>query len=167
MTISFGGWDRAASLSAECAAGRDDRRFRFSAGAGEIVADKARAPYTLTAALAVLMVTQSMLGLIFQREYRDVEWIRATWFGNDWMTLVVAVPLLISGLLMKRRGSAQGMLLWLGVIAYAVYNYAFYLLGAALNAFFPLYVLALVLSVVTLSVGLARLDVADVAASCA
>jgi len=24
-----------------------------------------------------------------------VEWIKATWFGNDWVTLMVAVPLLV------------------------------------------------------------------------
>jgi len=83
------------------------------------------------------------------------------------VTLVAAAPLLVSGLVMTRtrRAAARGALLLLGVIAYAVYNYAFYLLGAALNAFFPLYVLALVLSVVTLIVVLTRLDVSDVAAS--
>lgn len=58
--------------------------------------DKMRAPYVLAAALAVLMVVQSSLGLLFQRQYRDVEWIKATWFGNDWVTLVVAVPLLVA-----------------------------------------------------------------------
>jgi len=42
------------------------------------------------------------------------------------------------------RGSTRGLLVWLGLIAYAVYNYAFYLFGAALNVFFPFYVLAFV-----------------------
>jgi len=56
------------------------------------------------------------------------------------------------------------MLLWLGLLGYAAYNYAYYLLGAALNTFFLLYVVALVLSVVTLIVALSRLEVADVVA---
>jgi hypothetical protein len=38
------------------------------------------------------------------------------------------------------------VLLWLGAVGYAFYNYAFYLFGAALNAFFPLYVAPLLLS---------------------
>jgi hypothetical protein len=124
-----------------------------------------KAPYILTTALTALMVVQSVLGLAFQQQYHDVEWIKAAWFGNDWVTLVVAVPLLVIALLMARRGSAQGLLLWLGLIGYAMYNYAYYLFGVALNAFFPLYVVAFVLSAVTLIVALSRLDVALVAAS--
>src|ERR1700687_4804552 len=118
-----------------------------------------RAPYVLTAALAALMVVQTILGLLFQGQYRDVEWIKATWFGNDWVTLVAAVPLLVIALLMARRGFVRGLLLWFGLIEYAVYNYAYYLFGTALNAFFLLYVVAFVLSAVTLILALSRLDV--------
>jgi hypothetical protein len=60
-----------------------------------------RVPYLLTAALAALMAVQSVLGLLFQRQYRDVEWIKATWFGNDWVTLVAAVPLLVVALVLN------------------------------------------------------------------
>jgi hypothetical protein len=42
-----------------------------------------KVPYTLSVALAALMVAQSVLGRVFSGQYRDVEWIRATWFGND------------------------------------------------------------------------------------
>ena len=127
--------------------------------------DKMKAPYILTTALAALMILQSVLGLVFQAQYRDVEWIKAMWFGNDSVTLVVAAPLLVIALLMARRGSVQALLLWLGLVGYGVYNYAYYLLGAALNAFFLLYVVAFVLSAVTLIVALSRLDVSHVAAS--
>jgi hypothetical protein len=60
-----------------------------------------RVPYLLTAALAALMAVQSVLGLLFQRQYRDVKWIKATWFGNDWVTLVAAVPLLVVALVLN------------------------------------------------------------------
>ena len=124
-----------------------------------------RWPYILSAVLAALMVLQSVLGRTFPGQYRDVEWIRATWFGNDWITLVVGVPLLVASLVLARRGSIRGLLLWLGMLGYGAYNYAYYMLGAALNAFFPLYIVPLVLSVVTLILALWRIDVADVAAS--
>jgi hypothetical protein len=124
-----------------------------------------KVPYILSAALAALMVAQSMLGRIFPGQYRDVEWIRLTWFGNDWVTLVVGGPLLVASLLLARRGSMRGSLLWLGMLGYGAYNYAYYMLGAALNAFFPLYIVPLVLSVVTLILALSRIDVAEVAAS--
>jgi hypothetical protein len=127
--------------------------------------DQMRPPYVCTAALIVLMVVQTVLGLLFPERYRDAEWIKATWFGNDWVTLVVAVPLLIVAVLMAQRGSVRGRLVWLGLVGYAVYNYAFYVFGAALNAFFLLYVVAFVLSAVTLILSLSRLNVAQVAAS--
>ena len=104
----------------------------------------------LSKLLAALMAVQASLGLVLRREYRDVDWIVATWFGNDWVTLVVAVPLLVAGLARSTRGSLRARLIWLGLLGYAVYNYAFYLLGAALNVFFPVYVAAVVLAAVAL-----------------
>ena len=103
-----------------------------------------KAACKLTMAVGGLMLVQSAFGLLFREQYRDVEWIAATWFGNDWATLAIALPLLAAGLTWTRRGSVRGLLLWLGTLAYAVYNYAYYLFGAALNAFFPLYVAALI-----------------------
>ena len=78
--------------------------------------------------LLVLMLVQSLLGLLQSDQYRDVEWIKVTWYGNDWITLVAAVPLLSLALLHTGRESVRGRLLVLGVAGYAVYNYAFYLL---------------------------------------
>jgi len=124
-----------------------------------------RVPLLLTRALAGLMAAQSLMGLLLSEHYRDPEPIRTTWFGNDWVTLVLAVPLLLLGLVRGARGSTRGLLVWVGMIAYAVYNYAFYLFGASLNVFFTLYVLAFVVAVVTLMLALSQLDVAAVARS--
>lgn len=117
----------------------------------------------LTFALLLAMATQALTGLLFPGTYRDVEWIRATWYGNDWVTLVVAVPLLAFGLIRMSRWSARGLLLWLGLVAYALYNYSFYLFGAALNAFFPIYVVAVVLAAVVLILALTDTDPRQVA----
>ena len=120
-------------------------------------------PRKPTLTLAALMITQALTGLVAAQLYRDVEWIKATWYGNDWLTLVVVVPLLlISGAGAQRR-SARAFLLWAGAVGYALYNYAFYLLGAALNAFFPLYVASVVLAAVILIVTLGRLDPSSIA----
>jgi hypothetical protein len=112
-----------------------------------------------------LMAVQAGLGLLMPGEYRDPAWITATWFGNDWITLVAAVPLLWFGILRARGGSMRGQLLVLGMGAYAVYNYAFYLFGAALNGFFVLYVLNFLLGIVTLGVMLGNIDAGAVAMS--
>ena len=61
------------------------------------MSENLKTPYYLSFALAALMGVLSILGLLFQELYRDVDWIRLVWFGNDWVTLLVAVPLLIAG----------------------------------------------------------------------
>jgi hypothetical protein len=120
--------------------------------------------FALSTAVAVLMGSQSVAGLALPGQYRDVGWVRGTWYGNDWVTLVVALPLLVVALAFARRGSVRGQLLWLGMLGYSTYNYAFYLLGTALNVFFPLYAILLVLSVVGLMLGLSGIGVSAVAA---
>jgi len=110
-----------------------------------------------TTALVALMVVQALSGLLWPSAYRDPDWIKATWFGNDWITLLVAAPLMwISG--RQASASIPAEMVWLGTVGYSVYNYAFYLFGAALNAFFPLYVITLGVAIVTLASGLARVD---------
>jgi len=49
-------------------------------------------------------------------------------------------------------------LLWYAMLGYAVYNYAYYLFGAALNAFFPLYAALFVLPVIALILTLGHVD---------
>jgi hypothetical protein len=122
-----------------------------------------RARKWLTTTLLVVMATQASLGLLVPTAYRDVDWIRATWFGNDVVTLVVAAPLLFAGLLLIGRGSTRGLLLCLGIVGYAAYNYAFYLFGAALNAFFLMYVVALWLAAVLLILSLSSIETNHIA----
>lgn len=118
----------------------------------------------LTLFLALTMATQALLGIVFSGEYRDVAWIASTWWGNDLVTLVLGAPLLVLGLGLARGGSPRGLLLWIGMLAYAVYNYAYYLLGAALNRFFALYVVLAVTSAAALIMALTGIDPAAVAA---
>lgn len=118
----------------------------------------------LSLLLVALMATQALLGLMFSSEYRDADWIVATWWGNDWVTLVLAVPLFLYSLPLAKRGSTRGVLLWAGMLAYAAYNYAYYLLGAALNRFFILYVICTIVAVAALVMLLSEIDVPAVKA---
>ena len=118
---------------------------------------------SISVGLASLMVAQALLGLLVSGAYRDVVWIKATWFGNDLVTLLVAVPLLLCAVRFASRGSTRARLIWLGVLAYAVYNYTYYVLGAALNAFFAIYVLTFVVSATSLILGFVGTDAASVA----
>lgn len=120
--------------------------------------DSMRLARRLSTWLLVLMIGQALMGLTLPTLYHDVPWIRATWFGNDWVTLVVSAPLLAFALSRVGIGTCRGALLWLGLTGYALYNYAFYLFGAALNVFFPLYVVAFVLASVVLMLALPKFE---------
>ena len=116
----------------------------------EILGPKMNIVYRLSWLMLCIMILQSVLGLVFHDYYRDVEWIMLTWYGNDAVTLMLGVPLLGWGLILSMRERNRGHLIWLGLLGYNIYNYAFYLFGAALNVFFPLYLIMMILSIVIL-----------------
>lgn len=97
-------------------------------------------------ALLFLMLIQSAASLLVPI-YRDIGWVRETWLGNDIITLAVVCPLLLYALATRRN---SGRSLALGVLGYAIYNYAYYLLGAQLNALFALYVAITILAAIML-----------------
>ena len=107
--------------------------------------------------VAALMGAQALSGLVWRSQYRDVEWIKLSWLGNDAVTLLVAVPLLLWAQSRGRRHSMRHRLAATGVLAYALYNSAFYLFGADLNVFFPLYILLFLAAASTLTLRLRQL----------
>ncbi len=119
------------------------------------------AAYLLTAATAATMATVSAVG-VFATDwlYRDNALISATFRGQDMVTLVVAVPLLLLGLAWEMRGSLRGRVLWLGMLFYSMYAYLFYAVAAAFNQFFLLYVAAFGLPLYALLFSVPRLDLA-------
>jgi hypothetical protein len=118
----------------------------------------ARVALWLAAVAAGLMATQAATGTAFPGLYRDVGFALDAWRVNDPVTLLVATPVAVAALALARRGSVRAFLVLLGAMQYALYNYAFYLFGAALNAHFLLYVAAFVASGLALIAGLLAVD---------
>lgn len=118
-----------------------------------------KVPYILSILISVLAAVASAGGLILKGLYRDNAFVTTTWLGNDAVTLFLAVPILVLALIFSARGSMRAKLVWLGALDYMLYNYAFYLFGAAFNAFFLLYVALLGLSIFALIFSLVNLDV--------
>lgn len=117
-----------------------------------------RALAALSAVLAALMTLASLAGLLIGDLYAgDNALVRTGWYGNDLVTLVVATPLLLGALAFAPR-LRRARLVWLGMLAYVVYNYAFYLLGARFNALFLVYVALVAGGGCALVGGLATLD---------
>jgi hypothetical protein len=115
--------------------------------------------------VAALMTAQAAIAIALPGLYRDEDWALEAWRLNDIVTLALAVPLLVVALLWARRGSMRATLVWFGVLQYGLYNYAFYLFGAALNAFFLLYVALFVSSTLALILGFVGLDAGRVRGS--
>ena len=105
------------------------------------------AAWVLSAVLLLLMVVQAGLGLAVGDLYPEEPWAVAAFRGNDLVTLLLAAPLLaVSLLVSRRRESSASVLVWLGMLHYGVYNYAYYSFGAAFSSVFLLHVAALVAS---------------------
>jgi hypothetical protein len=118
-----------------------------------------RLAWLLAGVVGLLALIASAGGLFWEGLYRDNTLVMAAFRGNDLITLGIAVPGLIVATLMARRGSARGQLVWIGLLAYMLYNYVFYLYGATFNRFFLLYVALVALSITALIVSVASLDV--------
>jgi hypothetical protein len=120
--------------------------------------------YILSVIILLLMTAASVAGIFTEDIYRDNHLVTSGWYGNDWVTLLLAVPLLAISMVLSSRGSQAAQLFWMGMLFYALYNYAFYLFGAAYNSLFLVYVALLTLSGFALIFGLSGLNTKAVAA---
>jgi hypothetical protein len=113
--------------------------------------------------VALLAEIASGAGLVLPTLYRDNPLVSAGWMGNDLVTLFAAAPAL--GLVSAGRAprSPARELIRLGLLDYMLYNYAFYLFGAAFNALFLLYVVIVTLAAAELIRGLLGLEPTAVA----
>ncbi len=127
--------------------------------AGPTISTHLRVARILSILVAILATMTSLGGLLNSGLYRDNALIATAWKGNDLITLAVVIPLLTGTLIASMRGSDRGLLLWLGSLGYMLYNYIFYLYGAAFNVFFLGYVALVALSLYALILGLASVDV--------
>jgi len=121
-----------------------------------------RAAKILSVIVAVLAALASAGGLLIPGLYRDNTWITSAWRGTDLVTLLLAAPLLVGGLVLAGRGSRRAQLVWLAMLAYMVYGYAYYLFGAAFNPFFLVYVAIFALGGLALLFAVAHLDVGEI-----
>jgi len=108
------------------------------------------------------MVAATLPSLINDHLYTDGLWGREALRGGDVVTLILVVPLFVLSLALVATGSRRAVAVWMGVLAYTVYDYAFYAFGAAFNQVFLLHIALLSLSVYALACGLPNLNVARI-----
>lgn len=122
--------------------------------------DNLKAAWRFSVVIAILAALVSFAGLFWANLYRDPAFFRNAFRGNDLVTLAIAVPLLLWSLRAARRGAARAMLVWMAMLVYMLYNYAYYVFGAVFNPLFLIYVALFSLPLFALIFSLPRLDVA-------
>ncbi len=135
-----------------------------SASGAETNPQLMRTAYALSAAVAFLMIVAAAFGIFVHHLYAEGAWAREAFRGGDLVTLVVAAPLLLVAILRSMRGSRRAQVVWIGGLAYALYNYAFYVFGAKFNEVFLVHIAVLSLSILALACALLNLDATAVAA---
>lgn len=136
---------------------RDCRSCEKMKSVSTIIPFRSPAITWLTVLVTALSLAASIGGLCMEGLYRDSELIKTAWFANDIVTLFVA-PLLLITLALQKKGDQRALLVWLGLMLYMLYNYAFYLFGAKFNEFFLIYTALFSLSIYSLMIGLLSLD---------
>ncbi len=124
-----------------------------------------RAAFVLSWLLVPTMVVASLMGLFEHGLYREGAWAREALRGGDLVSLVVVAPLLAVSLALAMCGSRRGLAVWLGCLAYAAYNYAFYAFGATFNDAFIVHVAAMSLAVYAIGCAMWSLAASSVSAA--
>lgn len=116
-----------------------------------------RKAVTLTWIVFVFTMIVGLSGTFCNNLYRDNEFVKAVWKGNDIVTFAIASPLMIVAMLKGSYDPVKhilSFLLWMGSLWYMIYNYIFYIYGAAFNIFFLGYVVIITCSAIALLHGL-------------
>ncbi len=137
---------------------RDSRLVSYSTPQSQIAeTENLRSAYVLSALVAMVAATVSVLGLLFPAVYHG-NWGSGTSLGNDLITLVVAVPALALAVIYSIRGSVRARLIWLGTLYYMFYNYAFYVFGIPVTKLYLPIISAFAMSGLALMLALLNLN---------
>lgn len=82
--------------------------------------------------------------------------------GQDVVTLLIGIPLLVAGIVISRKGTMRGQLLLTGALGYFLYTYGAMSFLTAFNPFFLVYVALFSLSLFGFILAMMNLDVDEV-----
>ena len=134
---------------------------RLSSGPKKVGTQTVRsAPWLwLTAPVSLLLAVAAGGELLVGGLFRgDAPYLIAQALGQDYVTLLVALPALVIGAILAGRGAERARLVWLGGLVYVVYTYTIYAFHVRFNPLFLVYTALLGLSIYALAGGLATTD---------
>lgn len=113
--------------------------------------------------ILILAGIAASIGILYPNVYNDNGFLKTAWLSNDWITITIAIPTLLSVMFFWKRYQIKADLVWLGLMNYFFYNYSFYLFGSAFNSIFLIYVLICSLSFFSMLGFLSLLNVNEIA----
>jgi len=109
--------------------------------------------------VSLLIVLAAGSGLFFEDIYRASSiFVAGMAQGTDFVSLLIALPILIISTILTRRGSPRARLICLGGLVYVAYTYLMTAFMVDFNALFLVYVALLGLSVYALVLGYPSTD---------
>jgi len=120
---------------------------RFASNSSGPATARRNWPVVLAAPLGIFVATASLAGILFPSTYagETVDWA-AQGLAQDWVDLVVAVPLLVLGIFLARQCRSLGVQVLSGTTMFVAYSFAIYAFDIHFNRLFLVYCAALGLS---------------------
>ena len=116
--------------------------------------------YVNSIAIAILALIATLSGLFWKGLYKhDTISVAAQAIGQDLVTLLICIPVLLGSLYLIRRNSLKGKLIWMGTIFYFIYSYTAMSFMTPYNQLFLIYVAIFSISLYTLLGELVSLDI--------
>ena len=115
--------------------------------------------FSISIVIIILSLFASSFGIAFPSLYANESVkLAADFRGQDFATLLIAIPLFTYSLLSARKGSVRGILMRLGILVFFIYQYLQYSVGTAFNYLYFIYIMIFSLSFVALAIGIIELD---------
>lgn len=125
---------------------RGDATLRLpSRGTAQV--NPGRLPYVLSSSLVVVAAAASLFSYLFPSLLTGSKVATGNMRGTALAMLVVGLPVLITSMGYAARGSTRGLVLWLGTLAYLLYQAFLFCFAVPLNNLFLVYVAYLSLCV--------------------
>lgn len=116
------------------------RGARTGTPRGPVLLRPARVPYFLSGALAAVATAVAVLSLALPSLLSGVDAANGSLRGTALVMVCAGVPVLVAGMRLTARGSARGLVFWLGAAGYLLYQAVLFCFATPLNNLFLLYV---------------------------
>ncbi len=110
---------------------------------------KTRTLSIITFLMTGLTLISCLLSILHNDIYQDGEWANAQWLGQDFVTLIIALPLLLISHFKGIKGEdIKWKMVYSGALLYYVYTYSFFMFAANLTVLYlfhlPIYGLSVI-----------------------